>query len=148
MYPTTLSRFISIAAAVFLISCCCSCLVYADENDVVIVVNKNAPETDLSKERIKQIFIGKITMWSSNERIVLAMLDDDALHKAFLDKYVQRNPAQFKNTWTHLMFTGKAMKPRRFSTMEELKHFIAGNRLAIGYITKGAADDNIQVIIP
>ena len=146
MHSTTLTRFILIVSAIFSITYFCIYPVYADNNDVVIIVNKNAPDKDLSMDRIKQIYTGKITMWSSNESIVIAVLDNDDVHKAFLDKFVKRNPSQFKNTWRQLMFTGKAKKPKSFSTIEELIGFVSNNRLAIGYITKNAADDKVQII--
>ena len=122
----------------------------ADDSDgnIVVIVNNNAPEKDLSKERIKQIYTGKVTLWSSNETIILCVLKDDEIHNAFLKQYVQRNATQFKNTWRQMIFTGKGEKPKSFDSIEKLIQFISDNRLAVGYITDKAIDPNVKIIVP
>ena len=148
MNQNTRSRLAFFVWAIFLFICYWPCPVGAEEDEVVVIVSKNAPDKDFTKKMIQQIFVGKLTMWSSNETIIVAVLDNDKIHDAFLRKYVHRNPAQFMNTWRQLMFTGKAKKPKPFSTIEELIRFVSDNRLAIGYITKNAADESVQMIQP
>lgn len=114
--------------------------------DIIVIANKDAPQKKLSMNEIQKIFTGKTTMWSSNEKIIIALLKDDQIHKAFLKKYVKRNASQFKNTWRQMVFTGKGDTPKKFATIEELITFVSGNRLAIGYITNSASDDKIRII--
>ena len=140
-------KFTILIAAIAFFSMSLSCTAWAaDDDDIVIIVSQNAPEKDLSMEKIQNIYIGKITLWSSNEKIIVAVLKNDEIHQAFLRKYVKRNPTQFQNTWRQLMFTGKASKPKTFDTISELIDFIASNWLAIGYMKKTAADDKIKII--
>ena len=120
---------------------------FAEESiEVSIITNKNAPQKDLSLDDIKNIFTGKTTLWRSNEKIIIALLKDDQIHKAFLKKYIKRNAAQFKNTWRQIVFLGKGDSPKRFDTIEEMISFVSRNRLAIGYITNSSSDSNIAII--
>lgn len=119
----------------------------AEGDDIFIIVNPNSPEQKLSLKRIQNIYTGKVTLWSSNEPIILAVLKDEDLHKAFLKKYVKRNSFQFKNTWRQMVFSGKGKQPISFGTIEELMNFISTNRLAIGYINENSAGQEVKTII-
>lgn len=107
---------------------------YSDENEIVIIVNKDAPQLNLSLSEIKSIYTGKTTLWSSREPIVLAVVKEETVHKAFLKKYVGRSASQFKNTWKRHFFTGQGSLPKKFNSCEDLIRYVSTDKLSIGYI--------------
>jgi len=133
-----------------LVFCLCGWVipVHAERQDVVVILNKNAPERYLSRERIEYIYTGKTTMWNSSDEIVLCTLRDEKIHMEFLKEFIKRSPAQFKNTWRQMVFTGKGKLQRDFDTDEEMKQFVASNPNTICYITQNMADSDITAILP
>lgn len=117
----------------------------ASVGDVLIIANKNLPGTSISKEDIKDIFIGKKTNWE-NEKITFVTLEEGETHKQFLQNYVKRTPAQYSRFWKKQIFTGKGRKPRSFKTEEGLIDYVAGTDGAIGYISTESVTGKVKVM--
>lgn len=115
----------------------------ADEQkaDVVIIGNKNIPESSLSKTDIQNIFLGKKTKLDST-KITFVMLKSGDVHKSFLKEYLSRTPAQYKKYWKKIVFTGKGKAPKAFKTEEDLIEYVKNTEKAIGYI----GSDTVQNI--
>lgn len=52
-----------------------------------------------------------------------------------------------KAYWSQLMFTGKAQRPRKVSGDAAVKSAVAGTPGAIGYISAGAVDGSVKVVL-
>ncbi|MFZ5568838.1 MAG: substrate-binding domain-containing protein [Thermodesulfobacteriota bacterium] len=106
----------------------------ASVGEVLIIANSNLPGDSISREDIKDIFIGNKTTWQ-NEQITFVIQDEGETHKEFLQNYVKRTPAQYSRFWKKQIFTGKGRKPRTFKNEEGLIEYVAGTDGAIGYIS-------------
>ena len=114
--------------------------------DIVIITNKSVTADTLKEEDVKNIFIGKMTSWSDNQKINFATLpNDDELHKAFLKKFVKRTPAQYARFWKKQIFTGKGKTPKSFQTEQDMVDFVASTKGAIGYVSTSQITDAIKV---
>ena len=132
----------------------CSCLFFSNyifpspclTADITIIVNKDVPDEVLSKEDIKQIFLGKKKKWKDNTPITVVLGKTGEAQMVLLMNYVERTPSQFNNVWKRLVFTGEASFPRSFSDDKKIIEFVASKKGAIGYVTAGGFSNSIKVI--
>jgi len=113
--------------------------------DVVVIANKNVSETSMSKDKVKQIFLGKVVKWQDGSRIRFVTLKGDS-HKSFLKEYIGRSEAQYKTYWKKILFTGKGSMPKSFATEQEMAQYVANTKGAIGYISKNTVAENVASI--
>lgn len=106
-------------------------------NDVVIITNEGVPTQTLSRDDIKQIFLGKKTTWDNGEKIIFAVQDRTEASDLFLKKYILKSAYQFDIYWKKQVFTGKGRTPRSFSSDQELVQFVSQTHGAIGYVSSG-----------
>lgn len=112
---------------------------YADSQVVVIC---NPALSNISKEQIADIFLGKST--------ALKPLDqpNSAPVKAiFYQKVSGHDLSQIKATWSRLVFTGKAQPPKELPDATAVKKAVAADPKAIGYIDKSEVDSSVKVVL-
>lgn len=119
-------------------------LAYAE--DIVIVCNKSVKVDDVSQADIRDIFLGKKTMWDDGDKIKFVTMKNGEVHESFLETYVRKTTMQFDTYWKKLVFTGRARTPKTFTTTDGIKDFIENTDGAIGYIPASALEDDLQVI--
>ena len=115
---------------------------------MLIITNPDTHVASLKKKDIKDIFLGRKKSWEKNEQIALATLKDEATHKQFLNRFVDKTPFQFRNYWREKVFLGEGESPRSFETEEGLINFVARTKGAIGYISSPPARPGPVKIIP
>ncbi|MCP4352991.1 MAG: hypothetical protein GY795_46670 [Desulfobacterales bacterium] len=113
--------------------------VYAD--NVIIICNKSVAENSLTRQNIKNIFMGKKTRWNDDRKIIFVIMKGSEVHKTFLQKYVEKDAFLYNNYWKKQVFIGRGKPPKSFKTEESLIDYIAGTKGAIGYISSGADKD-------
>ena len=126
----------------FVLICLASTAAFAD---VVVIANKNVSETSMTKDKVKNIFLGKIVKWQDSSRIHFVTLKGD-VHKSFLKEYIGRSTNQYKTYWKKVLFTGKGSMPKTFSTEQEIIQYVANTEGAVGYINKNTASENVATI--
>ncbi len=107
----------------------------------LVIVNAEVKEAKLTKGDVANIFLGKKSTYSDKSKIVIVTLKEGAAHTGFLKTYLGKTPAQFKNYWKKLVFTGKAKQPKSFKTEKELVEYVGKTKGAIGYISLAASKD-------
>ena len=103
-------------------------------------------ENSLSKDEVKDIFLGKKVQWQNNSKIHFVISRDLDLHKSFLKTYIKRSPKQFRAYWRQMVFTGKGTSPKSFPSEKELLEYVSNNGGAIGYVEKNVATDAVKTI--
>lgn len=126
----------------FVLICLASTAAFAD---VVVIANKNVSETSMTKDKVKNIFLGKIVKWQDQSRIHFVTLKGD-VHKNFLKEYIGRSETQYKTYWKKILFTGKGSMPKTFKTEQEMTQYVANTEGAVGYINKNTASENVVTI--
>ena len=128
---------------------CISCIIFSPPllaADMVIIANKNVPDDSLTKEDIKQIFLGKKKKWKDNSPITVVLAKTGEAHTELLTKYIDRTPSQFNNVWKRLVFTGEAIYPTSFSNDSKVIDFVSSRKGAIGYVISNHPPNNIKII--
>ena len=115
-------------------------------SDVRIIANATVPVSQISKEDIKEIFLGRKVRWKDGQQIVVVTSKQHEVHKQFVIQYTDMTPFQFMSWWRKLLFTGKGLLPLSFKTEKELTEYIANNSGAIGYLSVRPQSDRIKVI--
>ena len=117
--------------------------VYAD---VAVVVNKsNAVE--LSKGKIKRVFLKKIkTFENGNEIRVASMAEGHPVSTEFNARVLGRTASKLKAYWAKLTFTGQ-VKPMEYAdSSEEMIEKVKSDPNMIAYIDASKVTDDVRVI--
>ena len=129
----------------FLIMCFLPC-VFAQAQDVVLVVHQDSSIETISRADLRNIFFGKKTEWNNGEEVRPIMLKPGALHSAFLKFYLKRTNTQFNIYWKRMIFSGKGVPPKSFKTEDEMLAFIKENKGMIGYVSKGKVGTGVKTV--
>ncbi|MBU0992348.1 MAG: substrate-binding domain-containing protein [Proteobacteria bacterium] len=114
--------------------------------DVLIIANKDVPDTTLSSDDVKKIFLGKNVQWSNNAHIIIVISKNEDIHKDFLKRYVKRTASQYKAYWRNMLFTGNGIEPRSFDSEEKLMEYVANTPGVVSYIDSGTVPVNVNTI--
>ncbi len=115
-------------------------------DDLIIISNKNVLQDTLSRQNIKDIFLGKKTTWDDNTKIIFVILKNGDLHKRFLKEYTAKTPTQYNRYWKKLVFSGKGKRPKHFDTEANLLQYVKTVGGAIGYVSSETQTDEIKKI--
>ena len=118
-------------------------------SDVVIITNKSVTKERISKDKIRDVFLGKIVKWDDGSKINIAVFDkQNELHKEFVKEYTQKSTSQFEKWWRKMVFTGQGTMPKSFESDEAIIEYIKSTEGAVGYIEKDkSTKDDIMVIV-
>lgn len=115
--------------------------------DVVIVVSARNPVTELTKNRVADIFLGKTNQFPDGEKAVpIDQVDGSPSRDEFYEKVSGRSPAQIRAYWSKRMFTGRGQPPQEFENGQALLKRIAQDPHAIGYVERNEVDSTVRVI--
>lgn len=114
--------------------------------DIVVICNPSVTKSVLSKQDVKNIFLGKKTTWSDDNKIHFVTQKDSAIHGIFLKKYVGKSASQFSNYWKKQVFTGKGSTPQSYTSDQEVIKFVSETSGAVGYISSDTGLDNVKTI--
>lgn len=114
--------------------------------DVVIIANENVSASTLAKDDIKQIFLGKKTIWDNGSKIVFVVQKRTEVSEWFLKTYVMKNAYQYDIYWKKRVFTGRGKLPKSFSSDQEIVEFVSETPNAIGYVSTGTDTGKAKII--
>ena len=113
---------------------------------VIIIVNEEVSQSELDRETVKSIYLGKKSQWDNGDTIYKSILTVDRVHEEFLTRFVGKSPARYQTFLKHTVFTGTGVPPRSFSTEEDLLRFVSETPGAIGYIEVSTPHPGVKVI--
>lgn len=114
--------------------------------DVIVIANKNVPDSQLTKDEVKAIFLGEKTKWSNDSKVSFVVLKTPEDQEKFMKDYVGKSPSQFNNFWKQQVFTGKGKMPEAFDDVKALLDYVAKTDGAIAYISSDAPVDNVKKV--
>jgi hypothetical protein len=116
------------------------------QNEIVIIINKNVVIDSLTKDDIKNIFLGNITRWQDNKKIILASPSKRELQQIFLSKYIGKTPLQYNKYLQKKFLPQKQKMPKFFKSKEKMIDYIAKTEGSIGYITPNFTSNDVKRI--
>jgi len=114
--------------------------------EVIVIANKNVPDSQLTKDEVKAIFLGEKTKWSNDSKVSFVVLKTPEDQEKFMKDYVGKSPSQFNNFWKQQVFTGKGKMPEAFDDVKALLDYVAKTDGAIAYISSDAPVDNVKKV--
>lgn len=114
--------------------------------EVIVIANKNVPDSQLTKDEVKAIFLGEKTKWSNDSKVSFVVLKTPEDQEKFMKDYVGKSPSQFNNFWKQQVFTGKGKMPESFDDVKALLDYVAKTDGAIAYISSDAPVDNVKKV--
>lgn len=122
--------------------CAASLLLAAGaQADTVVVVSTKSPASNMTKEQVADIFMGRSTAFTP-----LDLPESSPVRDEFYSKVTGKSAAQAKSYWAKLSFTGKGTPPKEVSGSGEVKKEVAENPSLMGYIEKSAVDGSVKVL--
>ena len=119
---------------------------FAAASEFVLVVHKDNPQSSLSENEVKNIFLGKITRWSNGVPIAMVTQENPDVHEFFVRNMVNKTGQQYATYWKKALFTGTGTPPPVLKNDAEVKTFVATQAGGIGYISVRSVDASVRVL--
>lgn len=103
-------------------------------DDLVVVVNDQAPVQKLSNRDVKDIFLGETAYWGDVRIVPVGYVDGAAIQNQFLDKVVNISENVYKTYWIKRIFREGGTPPKKAATPEEALSIISRNPGAVGFV--------------
>ncbi|MBI5137909.1 MAG: hypothetical protein HZA24_11330 [Nitrospirae bacterium] len=106
--------------------------------DIVVVVNANAPVQSLTEQNIKDIYLGEQTFWKDVKISPVGYQDGVALQSSFLDKVVKTSENVYKTYWIKRIFREGGVPPSKANSPEEALRTVGSTQGGITYVPASA----------
>lgn len=110
-----------------------------------LVVNPSVTAKSLTDDALKDIYLGKTSIWDDGTKIVVVVLKDGPSNDALMRR-LNKSPQQFLSSWKKLVFTGKGAMPEIVTTDQALVDYVAKTPGAIGFIDKEKLQDGVKAL--
>lgn len=116
--------------------------------DVLVVTGANSPSITLSREQVRDVFLGKVVALPNGSSATLFdQPESSPLRDEFYMKLTNKSAAQAKAYWAQLHFTGRGVPPRAGTGSDDVKRMLNATPGAIGYIEKSSLDRSVKVVL-
>jgi ABC-type phosphate transport system substrate-binding protein len=114
--------------------------------DVVVVVGSKSPVGTLSRDDVRQIYLGKAKAFPSGGTAITSITGSGPSRDEFLSNVLEKTDSQARATWSRLVFTGTGNAPKELKDSAEIKQLVANNPSIIGVIDKATVDGTVKVV--
>lgn len=115
---------------------------------VAVITHPGVKEIGLSKNKLAQIYLGKIKNYSNGRTIKAVDLPKSSpAHKKFYKSVVKKSSSAVKRHWSKLKFTGKGKPPKELSNPRDVVKWVATTEGAIGYIDGKYLNKSVKVVL-
>lgn len=107
--------------------------------DLVVVVNSQAPVQELTPKEVKDIFLGDKTFWGDVKIVPVGYVDGATIQNDFLDKVANISENVYKTYWIKRIFREGGTPPKKAATAEEALSTIGRTPGGVGFVYAGQA---------
>jgi len=112
-----------------------------------IIVHQSNPLSDLTRDQASRLFLKKALAWPDGRPAApVDQREDAATRIAFSRVVLGKSIAAVKAYWQQQIFSGKAVPPPEQASDEQVVRFVAGNPLAVGYVSASATLAGVKVV--
>jgi len=119
---------------------------YAAGDDIVLVVNPQITEHQISQSTVRTIFGMRLYNWKDYNIKVFVLPDDDPVHNMFSKQILGMFPHQLRWAWDRQVFSGTGRAPIVVKNEEEMRQSVASTPGAIGYLRRSQVDGTVHVL--
>lgn len=115
---------------------------------VAVITHPGVKEIGLSKDKLAQIYLGKLKNYSNGMSIVAVDLPKgSSASQKFYTSVVHKSDSDMNRYWAKLKFTGKGKPPKELSSDSDVVKFVADTEGAIGYIDGKYLNKSVKVVL-
>ena len=108
--------------------------------DYKVVVHGSNPLESISRDKLSDIFLKKVTRWDNGRTITpVDQSEKNQVRDVFCKVALKKESAWIDGYWQKMIFSGRATPPTRLNSDSEVLDFIHGNPDAIGYVSDAAS---------
>jgi ABC-type phosphate transport system substrate-binding protein len=117
------------------------------QGDVVVVMSAKSNVSNLSKNTVTAIFLGKTpTFPDGNQAIPIEQSEGQEAYNEFHRLVTEKSTAQLNAYWARIVFSGMGNPPREVANNDEVLKIIATNPYMIGYLEKSAVNRTVKIV--
>ncbi|ESS70609.1 hypothetical protein MGMO_121c00050 [Methyloglobulus morosus KoM1] len=120
---------------------------HSTQAEIVVVMSAKSNVTNLSKDNVSAIFLGKTA--TLPDGIQAVPIEQDAGQEAYKEFHrivIEKSDAQLNAYWAKMVFSGKGNPPREVANNAEVLKIIAASPSMIGYLEKSAVNRTVKVV--
>jgi hypothetical protein len=103
--------------------------------EVHLAFSSNIAVDAPNENDLAAIFLGRKRQWSDGTRVKIAILGSSVEQRTFLQAVAGRSPGQYWAHWRNIVFSGRGIMPKIFSSEKEILDYLGEQKGAIGQIT-------------
>jgi ABC-type phosphate transport system substrate-binding protein len=112
-----------------------------------VIVNNANSISEITKDKLSDIFLKKVSKWSDNKKIVPVNLKAESkTRQSFAKSIHNKSVNAVKAYWQKKIFTGKGVPPVEKRSNAEVIAFVKDNPGAVGYVSSNAAVSGVKVV--
>ncbi|MBK5968433.1 hypothetical protein CCR91_06515 [Thiorhodovibrio winogradskyi] len=112
-----------------------------------MVVNSENPVTELTRDQVVDIYMGRRTRFPDGRpALPIDLGPDSPLRAAYYQELVGKTVAQVNAYWARLLFTGRATPPRVLPDIEAVLDVVNANQDALAYLDSQSLDDQVKIV--
>lgn len=133
--------------ALFASGILCALLAQPGLADIVVIVNKANPATQLSAEQLEKIFLGKLNSFPDGSAAIPLDLPKGPIRDAFYARITGgKNSNQIKAYWARIVFSSAGQPPREVDSAQETLGLVLRNPSHIGYLERRHANNSVRIV--
>ena len=115
--------------------------------EVVVVTGANNPLPTLSKNQVRDVFLGKVvSLPDGNSSAPIDQPASSPLREEFYMKVANMTAAQARAHWAKLYFTGRGVPPPQGKDGDDIKKRLNSMPGAIGYLDRASLDSSVKIL--
>ncbi|GEJ59548.1 substrate-binding domain-containing protein [Anaeromyxobacter diazotrophicus] len=112
-----------------------------------VVIHEDCPVTELSREQLSRLFLGKAAEWPDGTRAdPVDQREGSAAREAFTHAVHRRSVSAVKLQWQHAIFSGRGVPPREVSGDAAVLEHVRTHPGAVGYVSASADVQGARVL--
>lgn len=121
------------------------CLAAPSGADELVVIVHPEREAELTPGELAQIYLKKRRFWPGGEHIVPVNRESESFEREIFANVVFEEIGDQLSVYWHRQYFLGVLPPATLASDEAVRDFVAGDKLAIGYIRASAADSSVRV---
>jgi len=119
----------------------------ATSAQLVLIVHKNNPTSNLSRSQVIDLYMGKYVAFPDGEKAVPVDIEDDLETRTkFYDSLVGMSLARVNAYWSKVKFSGRARPPTQQKDEKATLAFVIQTENAIAYVHESSVSGDVKVV--
>lgn len=115
---------------------------------MAVVVHPDSGVDSLSRDQVKDIYLGEMTRFPSGEKIKPVDQDEgEAVRADFYETVVDKSLSQIKAYWATKIFSGAGVPPDQVGDGDDVVSWVAEHPRGIGFIRTTRETEGVRVVL-